>query len=92
MASIHPEDVGGIRALIASSLAPSTTRRHHPSTFRVVHPDGSVRHILSQVLVHFEGEGDARRPTFAIGTSADITQQKRAEAALWSRQPTTGSC
>jgi two-component system, cell cycle sensor histidine kinase and response regulator CckA len=82
LACIHPEDLEGIRSLIAASMDPKADRQRRPSTFRVVHPDGAVRHILSHVLIHFEGEGEERRPSFAIGTSADITEQVRAQAAL----------
>ncbi|MEY3381720.1 MAG: hypothetical protein RL468_2318 [Pseudomonadota bacterium] len=48
--------------------------------YRVVLPDGSVRHMSTQAASEFDQQGELQR---VIGTTQDITERKAAEAALW---------
>jgi diguanylate cyclase (GGDEF)-like protein/PAS domain S-box-containing protein len=76
LAMIHPEDRGAMQEWIGAALA-----GHAASLleFRVVHPDGSFKVLSGQ------GElipGDDTGPALLVGTVQDITERKRAEAAL----------
>ncbi|HDP80630.1 MAG TPA: PAS domain S-box protein [Spirochaetes bacterium] len=51
----------------------------YESRFRVVCPDGAVRHVSSRGQVVFNGEG---KPARAFGTLQDVTDQVQAEEAL----------
>ena len=81
MTHIHPEDTTRIIREIA--LTPDSAGQEHFSTeYRVIHADGSVHWLVVQARVFFEGQGANRRPVKMVGTSQDITERKRAEAAL----------
>jgi two-component system CheB/CheR fusion protein len=73
---IHPEDRERVRA-----GAPGKLHRAQPveNEFRIVRPDGSVRHI--QTWTDFERDA-AGTPVRMIGTCQDITERKRAEKEL----------
>ncbi len=74
--SVHPED----REPIANSVARAvSTRSPYSIEHRIVRPDGSERVVLEHAEVIF-GNGD--RPVRIIGAVQDITERKRAEAAL----------
>jgi PAS domain S-box-containing protein len=73
---VHPDDQERVRALSEESLA----RTHTWDTeFRVHWPDGSVHWLLVKGTVLFD---DAGRPVRMTGVNLDITERKRAEAAL----------
>ena len=80
MAVTHPDD----RARLAASMMRrfSTPGVGDGIERRVIHPDGELRWIAVRASVTFTGEGEARRPAFAIGTSRDVTDSKRAAEAL----------
>lgn len=44
--------------------------------FRVVHPDGTVRHVAAVVEVEEDGDGGGRR---LVGTCQDVTERKEAD-------------
>jgi PAS domain S-box-containing protein len=77
--SIHPEDLERAiqsrkRALLGGPL--------YDAEFRVIRPDGDVR------IVHARGNvtrDESGRPRRIFGTTQDITERKRAEAALQER-------
>ena len=50
--------------------------------YRIVWPDGSIRWLRVNGHTEFMGEGTQRRPWRAAGVVIDITERKRAEAAL----------
>ncbi len=80
-ANVHPDDAGAFEAASAAALAPGGSGTLS-ETHRVVDPDGTVRWVLGQTEVFFEGEGDARRPTRAVGVVLDVTEEREAEAML----------
>jgi PAS domain S-box-containing protein len=73
---IHPEDRERVRA-----NKPVKLQRAQPfeNEFRIVRPDGSVRHI--QTWTDFERDA-AGVPVRMIGTCQDITERKHAEQEL----------
>jgi PAS domain S-box-containing protein len=70
---IHPDDVERARAIFESSLR---TGEPYETEFRVVHPDGAVRHIHSRGAPLRNASG---RPERMVGTAQDITERKQAE-------------
>ena len=73
---VHPDD----RELVLAVARESIERGSDWETeFRVLWPDGSIRWLLSKATLLVD---DNRRPTRITGVSFDITERKRAEAAL----------
>ncbi|WP_035348071.1 PAS domain S-box protein [Edaphobacter aggregans] len=70
---IHPEDRDTV---VEDALKAMHERRDYTLEFRIVPPDGTVRHI--QVLAHpvFSASGDLIE---MVGTHVDVTERKRAE-------------
>ena len=77
---VHPEDRTILRARIAQACDPRSDGRHQ-FEHRVVTPQGK-RWLLTFGQVHFAGEGTDRRAVRVVGNNLDITERKRAEAAL----------
>lgn len=81
----HPAD--------SPRLAVSSKRAHDPEgdgqwneAFRIVRRDGSVRWLITQAQITFEGEGASRYPTRLIGTVSDVTELREATAAAWIKE------
>lgn len=73
---IHPEDRERVRREVFDMVAKRAPR---PIEFRIVRPDGGVRLLSSRSKILCDDEGT---PTATIGVHYDITEQRRAEAAL----------
>lgn len=73
---IHPEDLDRVREERASALA---ARRDYTANYRVRHSDGSYRdiHVVAHHLTDAAGQ-----PTELVGIIMDVTERRRAEAAL----------
>jgi PAS domain S-box-containing protein len=69
---VHPED----RAFVTEAFR---TWWHEPLEYRIVRPDGNVRHIRE--VVEYVAE-DAADPSEVVGMVQDITERKLAELAL----------
>jgi PAS domain S-box-containing protein len=73
---VHPEDREMVRELSVKALR---ERRDYTAEYRIVLPDGTVKHIEAiGHLLSVERGG----PIEVIGTHVDVTERKRAEAAL----------
>jgi PAS domain S-box-containing protein len=78
----HPDDVERVMALAARSMDPEI-RDKEPYEYRVVHPaNGEVRWVLAHGEAIFAKMDGKARAIRYIGTVQDITDQKRAEAAI----------
>ena len=77
--AVHPDD----RARLVASMEQLAKETVFGIEYRVVHPDGSVRWVLSRGYPvrdsATDGEGAVVR---VVGTSEDITERKAAEQAL----------
>ena len=73
---IHPEDRATVKAISNKALREKTDQEYE---FRIVLPDGIVKHIHTTVHVVLDGSGDT---VDFIGTNVDVTEPKRAEEAL----------
>ena len=72
---IHPEDRQRVHQAIEEAIA---TTSHGEYEHRIVRPDGEVRIVQERFVVIYENGERVRH----IGTTQDITERKRAEAAL----------
>ncbi|HVV82266.1 MAG TPA: PAS domain S-box protein [Kofleriaceae bacterium] len=81
LSTVHADDLDDVRRVIAAALDPAGTGRVS-TEHRVVRPDGEVRWLSMSVRVYFTGDGAGRVPRFAIATSRDITDVRRAADAL----------
>ena len=75
-AGVHPEDVARCDQEVARALH---GEKEFGTEFRVVWPDGTVRHIQALAMVFRDADG---KPLRMIGTNWDITERKRAAEAL----------
>ncbi|MDP3429414.1 MAG: PAS domain S-box protein, partial [Desulfomicrobium sp.] len=75
-AGVHPEDVARCDQEVAMALH---GEKEFGTEFRVIWPDGTVRHIQALAMVLRDADG---KPLRMIGTNWDITERKRAEEAL----------
>ena len=73
LSMIHPDD----RATVLASMGQATQgRTRDPFEYRLVRPDGAVRHIYreSEIVT-----GDKGNPHYAVGILRDVTERHRAE-------------
>ncbi|MBI4816393.1 MAG: PAS domain S-box protein [Deltaproteobacteria bacterium] len=76
---VHPDDLPTVMKAPVGPLDSSSGRV--ALTFRV-DARGEWRWVAVDARVHFEGEGEERRPTSIVATSRDVTVTKRVEAEL----------
>jgi len=76
----HPEDIPLFEENVRRCVAEGKPYEHEIRIFR---PDGEMRHTLGKGEVSRDSSG---RPAQIFGTVQDITERKRAEAALWEYQ------
>ncbi|MCX7719451.1 MAG: PAS domain-containing protein [Candidatus Sumerlaeaceae bacterium] len=74
--SIHPDDVPRVREAARRGRTGGGT---FDVEYRVVRPDGSIRHVSSVAEFAWDGDGRAIRAT---GTTLDVTELKVVEQAL----------
>lgn len=73
---IHPEDLGSFRQLVRDSIE---GKRGYETELRIIRPDGSIRNIRGTGNPLFDQQGNVIE---FVGTTTDITEQKRAEKEL----------
>ncbi|WP_298371538.1 response regulator [Azospirillum sp.] len=75
-----PEDLARIEQELSAAVR---DRTDIDSEFRIVTPDGAIRHIKMSAVVEYDDKGAARR---LIGVNWDITSIREKEAALQAAQ------
>ena len=73
---LHPDDAIPVRALMARALSGAGD---FDAEYRVLWPDGAVRHLKGEAMVFRDAEGHAVR---MVGVSYDITEHKVAEQKM----------
>jgi PAS domain S-box-containing protein len=73
---VHPEDVDRVRERVERE---AHEKKEYVDEYRIVLPDGTVKHILDIGHPDFNHTGDVIE---FVGTTVDITERKRAEHAL----------
>ena len=76
LSDVHPEDRPGLEAAIAAAFESAGT---YEIQYRCTWPDGSVHWLETKGRVVEDGTGRAVR---MVGVCTDVTERKRAEAAL----------
>ena len=76
LANVHPDDMTALRATMAGGLVRSGDLELE---YRIVHPDGSVRWVLSRGHTYFD---DAGQPVRRTGVGVEMTQQRLLEQQL----------
>jgi two-component system, cell cycle sensor histidine kinase and response regulator CckA len=79
-ACLHPDDVD---AAIHAIERAESGERAFDTEFRIIRPDDEIRHLKAYAQVLRDDEG---RPVRMIGVNYDITDMRRAEAALRSSE------
>ncbi|HEY9658275.1 MAG TPA: GAF domain-containing protein [Allocoleopsis sp.] len=82
-ACIHPEDLPHYQAATEQAIAGESV---YPIEFRIILPDGTLRHLEFHALIVRTTEGEAIRQ---IGIYLDISERKAAEVALREQQQFT---
>ncbi|MBV9358023.1 MAG: PAS domain S-box protein, partial [Chloroflexi bacterium] len=76
LACVHPDDREQVRRTLSQALRGSG---EYSVEYRVVWPDGGIRHHHSAARVHFDAN---HRPIRLVGLTRDVTEQAEAAAAL----------
>ena len=76
LGNVHPDDMAGLRTTMSGGLVVSGDLELE---YRIVHPDGSVRWLLSRGNTYFDETGQPIRRT---GVGIDITEKRRLEEQL----------
>ncbi|WP_421862060.1 putative bifunctional diguanylate cyclase/phosphodiesterase [Motiliproteus sp.] len=74
--TLHPDDLEPASRSLEQAVA---GRRPYNAEFRVIWPDGQVRHIEAHGLPQYDEQGN---PVRLVGVNWDITPRKRSEQAL----------
>jgi PAS domain S-box-containing protein len=74
--TVHPEDKANTDGEIQAALR---GEREYAPEFRIVRPDGSIRHIKADSRTFKDREG---KPLRMIGTNIDLTERKQTEEIL----------
>jgi len=78
---LHQEDLPGVWAKVTAALDPAR-RENYSAEYRVNMPDGRVKWIEAHGLAAFDAPGPGGRALELVGTVADITARKQAEAEI----------
>ncbi|MBD2165150.1 PAS domain S-box protein [Calothrix membranacea FACHB-236] len=73
---LHPDDRAPADAAFQALLR---GEKEFDTEFRIIHADGSIRHIKAAALLQRNQQGEVQR---AVGINYDITERKQIEAAL----------
>ena len=76
VSAVHFDDIGPANAELESAIA---GKKEYDTEFRVVWPNGSIRHIKALATVQRDASG---APLRVVGASWDITKQKKDEQVL----------
>lgn len=74
--ALHPDDRANVESQVQAALRGEAA---YAPEFRVILPDGTIRHIKAQGQVTFDESG---RPLLMLGVNFDITDQKNIEKML----------
>ncbi|HVS64223.1 MAG TPA: ATP-binding protein [Thermoanaerobaculia bacterium] len=79
-ARVHPDDLERVTETAQRGVETGIAERIH---YRVLHPDGSIRHVQMDGAMIFDHDGSLRR---AVGTVLDVTEQVRLQQRLASAE------
>jgi len=73
---VHPDDLAATEALLSDAMQGI---RAYECEFRIIRPDGEIRHVRATGSVKRDATGQAMR---MVGTNLDVTEQHRLQAEL----------
>jgi PAS domain S-box-containing protein len=73
---VHRDDLARTEALLQRAIQ---NKARYVSEFRIIRPDGELRHVSAAAGVVLDAKGNAVR---LVGTTVDITERKRMEAEI----------
>ncbi len=73
---VHPHDLARIESLARNAIQ---SRTQYSCEFRIIRPDGALRHVAMTAGVVLDEKSDVIR---VVGTAVDITERKRMEAEI----------
>ncbi len=76
---VHPEDLPKVAASLTRDFDETGNTILREVEFRILRTDGALRWLSSRGIIYRDGKG---KPYHLLGTSWDITDYKRVEAAL----------
>ena len=76
-ADVHPDDLARLDGLLSQAFAERRDEYH--TDYRILRSGDEVRWIEARALIMYDGDGRADR---VVGINIDVTERKRAEAAL----------
>jgi len=84
---VHPDDRARVDAAIAAALDPGSSGAYHAS-YRIVRPDGSIRHVDAVGRAEFEVRDGERRAARLVGVIWDVTDRQRLLESLSASEAT----
>ncbi len=78
VALTHPEDLPRALALVQRALDPEI-RDNSPYEYRIIRPDGEVRHVAARGHAVFEASEAGVRAVRYVGAIQDVTERRRLE-------------
>ncbi|HWG96957.1 MAG TPA: PAS domain-containing protein [Nitrospira sp.] len=76
---VHPDDRNRVIS-VAQRARAATGNGRYEVKYRLIRPDGPMRHISLRSLTSFDGDGSSRQPVRTIGAVVDVTDRKNVEA------------
>ena len=75
---VHPDDRDRVSTVQRADAAAGNGR--YEIEYRLVRPDGALRHISLRSLTSFDDDDSSRQPVRTLGTVVDVTDRKNIEA------------
>lgn len=76
---VHPDDRDRVVSTVQRAHA-MTGNGLHEVEYRLIRPDGAMRHISLRSLTSFDGDGSSRQPVRTLGTVVNVTDRKNVKA------------
>ena len=76
---VHPDDRDRVVSTVQRARA-MTGNGLHEVEYRLIRPDGAMRHISLRSLTLFDGDGSSRHPVRTLGTVVNVTDRKNVKA------------
>ena len=75
---VHPDDRCRVSTVQRADAATGNGR--YEMEYRIIRPDGAMRHISLCSLTLLDGDGSSKQPLRTLGTVVDVTHHKNVEA------------
>jgi PAS domain S-box-containing protein len=76
---VHPDDRDRVVSTVQRTRA-ATGNGLYEVEYRLIRPDGAMRHISLRSVTSFDSDGSSRQPVRTFGTVVDVTDRKNIKA------------